>query len=301
MRETEKTQADVVPPYVLVTPACNEGGYIESTIQSVIAQTAPPLQWVIVDDGSTDATGDIAARYAAQHPRIKVVSRPPNRDRNFGSKVRALTAGAQALKNEPYAYIGFMDADVSFEPDFFERVLRGMQGNAQQGMGGGLVYEKNNAGEWRPFNTTIDWSVSGAMQMFRRKCFEDIGGYLPLPRGGEDMISEVMARMHGWSVQTFPDIKIYHHRTMGTAKGHVLAWQFRRGIMEYTNGYQPLFQIMRFFSWIPQRPFLLASMCRTAGYFSGYIRREQMTVPAEVVRFLRTEQLQRLKNLFLRP
>ena len=95
MHETEKTQADSLPPYVLITPACNEEAYIENTIQSVIAQTAPPLQWVIVDDGSTDATGDIAGRYAAQHHHIKVVSRPPNRDRNFGSKVRALTAGAQ--------------------------------------------------------------------------------------------------------------------------------------------------------------------------------------------------------------
>jgi glycosyltransferase involved in cell wall biosynthesis len=300
MHEKEKTQADSAPPYVLVTPACNEEGYIEKTIQSVIAQTAPPLRWVIVDDGSTDDTAGIVRRYAAQHPFIHLVSRQPNKDRNFSSKVKALEAGVQALGNGAYAYIGFLDADISFEPDFFSSVLQKMQGNPRQGIGGGLVYEKNKAGEWLPFTTNIDWSVSGAMQMFRRQCYEDIGGYCALALGGVDMIAEVTARMHGWSVKTFPGIRLYHYRTMGTAKGHVLAWQFRRGRMEYTNGYHPLFQIMRFFSWLPQRPFLLASIVRTAGYFSSLVRQDQLTVPAEVARFLRKEQMQRLKNVLVR-
>ena len=49
--------------YVLITPARNEGDYIEKTIQSVISQKIKPVKWVIVSDGSTDDTVAIAQQY----------------------------------------------------------------------------------------------------------------------------------------------------------------------------------------------------------------------------------------------
>ena len=72
--------------YVLITAARNEERVIEKTLVSVTAQTRPPVRWVIVDDGSTDGTAAMVRRYAAKHPWIHLVSRPPRTDRSFAGK-----------------------------------------------------------------------------------------------------------------------------------------------------------------------------------------------------------------------
>ena len=63
-------------PYVLITPACNEEKFIEKTLQSVVKQTVLPVKWVIVNDGSTDATSSIVRPYLADHRWIELVDLP---------------------------------------------------------------------------------------------------------------------------------------------------------------------------------------------------------------------------------
>ena len=287
--------------YVLVTPARNEEKYIEKTICSVISQKILPAKWIIVSDGSTDKTDDIVKKYADDYTFIQLLRRSPNSSRNFGSKVFAIQAGVDCLQDLEYDFIGVMDADISFEPDFFESVIINLQANSKIGIGGGVVHERNSEGEWEPFTGSFEWSVSGAMQMFKSACYESIGGYLPLQRGGIDMIAEVMSRMHGWKVRTFESIRLFHNRTMGTATKSVLEASFRRGIMEYVNGYHPLIQMLRFFTCIPSSPFLLLSLFRTVGYYWALLKKEPMAVPDNVVKYLRKEQLQRLRNSPLFP
>ena len=280
--------------YVLVTPARNEEKYIEKTICSVVAQTILPAKWVIVSDGSTDQTNDLVKKYADDHEFLQLLKKEPKGSRNFGSKVFAIQAGVDWLQDLEYDFIGVMDADISFETDFFESVIINLQANSKIGIGGGVVHERNSEGEWEPFTGSFEWSVSGAMQMFKRACYESIGGYLPLQRGGIDMIAEVMSRMNGWQVRTFESIRLFHHRTMGTATKSVLEASFRRGIMEYVNGYHPLIQMLRFFTCIPSSPFLLLSLCRSGGYYWALLKKEPMAVPDNVIKYLRKEQLQRL-------
>src|ERR1700693_2583313 len=107
------------PPYVLITPARNEEASMEKTIESVIHQTVPPVKWVIVDDGSTDKTPEIVSRYLAQHPWIELVQMPQRRDRSFAAKVHSFNAGYERVKDLRYEVIGNLDADISFENDFF--------------------------------------------------------------------------------------------------------------------------------------------------------------------------------------
>ena len=252
--------------YVLVTPARNEEQYIGKLLESVTQQACLPLQWVIVSDGSTDGTDAIVNEYAAQHKFITLLRRDKGVGRNFGSKVYAVRDGFQALTVADYDFIGMTDADISFGTDFIKQLTGHMLAEPRLGIVGGLVYERDAAGTWLPFSVSAESSSSGAFQLFRRQCYEAVGGYRPLRRGGIDMVADVMARMHGWEVCTSMDLPIYHYRTMGTAQGGDLAGRFRRGMMEYVNGYHPLFQLARAAAQIRAKPFLLASLSRTAGY-----------------------------------
>jgi len=285
--------------YVLITPARNEEAYIEKTIKSVIAQTILPEKWVIVSDGSTDRTNEIVKRYDSDYEFIQLLCREPDRNRDFASKVYAIRAGVEQLEEVSYEFIGNLDADVSFDPDYYERVLEKFEQNAKLGIGGGVIYDISGTKYRRQF-TSVSWSVSGAIQLFRRKCYEDIGGYLPLKRGGVDMIAEVMARMHGWEVKAFSEITVMHHRRTGKGKGNIFLAGFKHGIMEYANGYHPLFQVARFFYRLKQRPYLLGSLCRTAGYSWASLSREQWAVPENVIKYMRWEQKQRLRAAFSR-
>jgi glycosyltransferase involved in cell wall biosynthesis len=279
--------------YVLITPARNEELYIETTLKAVIEQEYPPEKWVIVSDGSTDRTDEIVQGYAAKYPFIHFLRREPNQERDFGSKVYAIRAGISAMTDVEYDFIGNLDADISFHPDYFLKIQQRFHENPQLGLTGGVIYERDH-GEWRPRKHNKEWSVAGAVQFFRRGVYESIGGYLPLSRGGEDTIAATMARMKGWEVRTFPDIHAFHHRTTGTAETHFLGSSFRRGIMEYINGDHPLFQAARFFSRILSSP--LASIYRTAGYLYAMLKRLEFVVPVDVIKFVRKEQIQRLES-----
>lgn len=287
----EEVMKDV---YVLVTAARNEEEHIERTIKSVLDQTIRPLKYVIVSDGSTDRTDDIAKRYAAEHDFIEYIRLEQKAERDFACQVYGQHAGADRLRDYDYDFIGMLDGDISFEPDYYERILAEFDRDPQLGLAGGRLLDLRG-GEWVPQTVSIDWAVSGPVQMFRRKCFEDIGGYIPLEKGGQDGIAEVMTRMHGWKVRTFPDIIVHHYRITGACCGSALGRQFQFGIKEYSYGAHPLFEIAKCFSrFFKEKPYVSGAFVRLCGYFWAFLRREQQKVPGDVIRFLRREQIQRL-------
>lgn len=281
------------PRYVLISPARNEEELITLTIKSVIKQSVLPLRWIIVSNGSTDKTEAIIKDFELRHSFIKLISRESSTERNFASKVNAITEGYENIKDLDFDFVGFVDADMSCEPNFFESVIIKMANNPNQGIGGGVVFEKNTR-IWKAVKASYSWSVAGTMQMFRRQCYEQINGYQPLKLGGEDTLAEVRARMLGWEVKTFEDLKLYHHRFMGANEGNRLKANFKRGIVEYIVGYHPLIQILRFFTRIPSSPFFIASFMRTAGYYYALLRHEPHPISEEIIKFLRKEQIGRL-------
>src|SRR5260370_6390957 len=119
----ERIGMTTLPSYVLVTPARNEGGFIEQTIRSVVSQTALPLKWIIVSDGSTDGTDEIVSKYAKDYPWIELVRMPERRERHFAGKVYAFNAGYARVKELEYDAIGSLDADISFDEDYFSFLL----------------------------------------------------------------------------------------------------------------------------------------------------------------------------------
>jgi glycosyltransferase involved in cell wall biosynthesis len=284
--------------YVLVTAAYNEAAFIEETLRSVTSQTVLPMAWAIVSDGSTDATDAIARSYAARFPFIEVIRIDRDPGRSFVSKVYAVREGLRRLAPVPSAFVGNVDADLSFGPTYFESLLKKFDADAALGIGGGWILEAR-AGMYRPRPFNSHQWVPHAVQLLRRRCYEAIGDYVPLPYGGEDTWAVVRARMHGWNAESFPDLPVRHHRPTSTAGG-VLRNRFRTGLLDYSLGYHPAYEVMKCARRLPERPYVVGAAVALAGFASGYLRQTPRAVSNEFVAFMRREQIRRFRSR-LRP
>lgn len=284
--------------YILITAAKNEEDYIEKTIQSVITQTIVPKKWIIVSDGSTDHTDDIVNKYAGVYEFIQLIHIDSDNKRNFSSKVNAFNIGYKHINNIEHEFVGNLDADVSFESDYYERILTKFRDNSKLGIAGGGIFELY-AGKFRKVISNL-LHVSGAVQLFRKQCYEDIKGYIPIDRGGEDAIAGIMARMQGWEVKRFPNIRVLHHRRADRAKGNIFFGKFSWGVFDFSVGCHPIYTIVKFFNRLRERPYILASLFRLSGYCFALIKKEPRILPDEVVKFIRQVQMQRIREIMLR-
>ena len=285
------------PQYVLLTAAKNEEDFIALTLESVISQTILPGQWVIVSDGSTDRTDEIVRSYAARFPFIELLRLEKGSKRTFSSKARAIKAAQGRIRVANYHYVGILDADVSFEPFYYEGIIQKFEQTQRLGVAGGLLFDRQGHKYVKQITST-EWSVSGPVQMFRRECFEQIGGYVPV-RSGVDAIAEIMARMHGWTVRAFPELKVLHHRNTGSQTSGLFKRPFRSGQEAYSLGYHPLFLLTKSLSRFVQKPYILGSILMLCGYGWNCVSGKGHDVSQEFVEYLRTEQMTRLSSIFL--
>jgi glycosyltransferase involved in cell wall biosynthesis len=288
---------DKLPSYVLITPARNEVVYIERTIRSVIAQTILPVRWVIVSDGSTDGTDEVARMYAAQNDWIELVRQPERTERHFAGKVDAFNAGYARVKDLEYEVVGNLDADISFDEDYFAFLMSKFAENPRLGVGGTPFREGNATYDYR-FNSIEH--VSGACQMFRRECFEAIGGYRPVRSGGIDLIALLSARAKGWQTRTFTEKVCVHHRKMDSAKHTGISERLYRGRMDYLLGSHSVWEVFRSVYQMKNRPYIVGGVLIFVGYLWTMLRRVERTMPEELIELRRKDQMQRLKEFFRR-
>lgn len=278
--------------YVLITPARNEEKYIEKTIQSVIKQTILPQKWIVVSDGSTDSTDEIVQQYQSRYSFIELLRRQSVEERNFESKVYAFQEGFGRLMETEYDFIGNLDADVTLVPFYYEKVLEKFIINSKLGIAGGEVVDFYNNKEYKRYSSYT--SVAGAVQLFRRNCYKEVGGYVPIEYGNIDAIAEITARMKGWETRSFPELKVLHHRRTGTEGRSILNARFREGRIEYMLGYHPLFHIARVIQRLWESPCAVGSLARMCGYFWTYLERPRRKVSKDFVKFLRQEEFKKL-------
>jgi glycosyltransferase involved in cell wall biosynthesis len=283
--------------YVLVTPARNEAAVIGATIEAVLSQTLPPRRWVIVSDASTDGTDDIVRQYAAGSNCIRFLRRERDGARDFGAKVHAIRAGTELLQGEAYGYLGNLDADVTFEAEYFERLLERFAANPRLGVAGGVTFDFYD-GVAHERHASLD-SVGGAVQLFRRACFEDIGGYVALRAGSEDALALHMARHRGWETRSFRDLPVMHHRKTGTGGWSIWRTRFNQGVTQAMFGCSPVFVLARGIYRSIERPYVLGSMVRTAGFYWSWLGGRDRALSPELVRFIRREQRAKLRNALL--
>lgn len=276
--------------YILITPARDEADYLERTILSVLQQTILPAQWILMNDGSRDRTGEIMDRYAQLYPWITVCHRSDRGFRNSaGGEIDAFYDGFSRIACTDWNFIVKLDGDLSFGPDYFQNCLAEFLNNPRLGIGGGGIYHELN-GEVVLEKNPI-FHVRGATKIYRRECWEDIGGLVRTP--GWDTIDELKANMLGWATRTFPNLRLVHHRYTGAADG---AWKnaVKDGRANYIVGYHPLFMVVKCITRSIKYPWLVGSFGLMFGFLSGYWKRLPQVQDRNLIRYTRNQQIRRL-------
>lgn len=285
-------------PYVLITPARNEARFIEHTLRSVVNQTLLPLKWVIVNDGSTDSTSAKIRPYLAKNPWIELVDLPIRKERHFAAKVAAFNEGLARVAHLDYAVVGNLDADVTLENDHFEFLVSRFDIDPTLGVAGTVFREEGYSSDKDSFEGNKH--VSGQCQLFRKECYEQIGGYKPNKAGGIDWMAVTTARMLGWKTQSFREKVFFHHRAMGTAERGQIASSFSYGEKDYYLGGHPLWECFRVAYRMTKRPYLISGLALGAGYVYAAMLRTPRPVSAQLMHFHRREQMEKLKAIFRR-
>lgn len=281
----------MLPRYAIITPVRDEESYLRFTLDSVIAQTIRPIEWVIVNDGSTDNTGKIIDEYAQKHSWIYGVHRVNRGCRKSGGGViEAFNDGYAQLRSGDWDYIVKLDGDLTLESDYFEQCFARFAPEPHLGVGGGVIYNLLEDGSLQ-FEGGPAFHVRGATKIYRRACWEAIGGFWPAP--GWDTLDEVKANMLGWRTRSFPELRLIHHRITGMADGR---WGgiVKNGKSDYISGYHPLFMLAKCLRRLVQKPYGIGSAALAYGFLGGYLKRLPQVNDRELICYLRAEQMGRL-------
>ncbi len=278
--------------FVVISPVRNEADHFADVCRSLESQTVQPLRWVIVDDGSSDATGRLADEAAVRHDWIRVVHR---RDRGFrksgGGVIEAFYEGYELVKDLEWDFLVKLDGDLTFPRDTFETFARRFREDPKLGLGGGTIcaWREGQAVEESPGDPKFH--VRGATKIYRRVCWEAMGGLIRAP--GWDTLDEVKINMLGWRSYGFPEVKLIHHRHTGDADGTWKNW-VKNGRANYNVGYSPVFMFLKCARRALRRPYFVAALALWTGFLSGYLERAPALAEPEVVCYLRREQWRKL-------
>ncbi len=285
--------------YVLITSARNEAEFVGLTLAAVAAQTQRPERWIITDDGSSDHTSDVVASFAEQHPWITLVRNPKRAGRNFAAKANAVNAALAKLQAENISFdvLGNLDADVSFEPDYMEFLMRKFAADPKLGVAGTPFTQEGGYDSTRDSFEGENF-VAGPIQLFRRECFSEIGGYVASPAGGVDWIAVMTAKMKGWTARSFAEKRFHHYRLMGTAEKSPVNSLFHYGQKDYYLGGSPVWQLFRVTYRLVKKPYLIGGLALLAGYVWAAVKRVKRPISPELVCYNRAEQMFKLKNIF---
>lgn len=280
--------------YILLTAAKDEEACIRDVIEFVVRQTTPPVAWFIMDDGSSDQTAAIVESYAAKYPFIHLQSARERGGRNFGSQYKAILAAYELGRALEYDFVAVQDADQAPErADYYQAIMEDFERNPRLGLASGTIYERPN-GRWE-FRFENSQDAVAASVVFRKECFEKIGGYTPLYYGGSDWLIQLQARKLGWELITRPDLRILHYRLSSSAGG-IWRGRFRMGLMDASFGSDAVFEFLKCCRRLPTRPFVLGSVVRFSGYLWWKITGRKPLLKADEVAFLRDEQRAKIRK-----
>lgn len=275
---------------LLITPARDEASHLERTIRAVAAQTRRPDLWLIVDDGSSDATPRILERWTAELPFLRIVQAPTDANDGgadrlaFAAEARAFNWALSRVDLGEFSHLGKLDADIELPPEYFERLLEGFAREPGLGVAGGGLLERGRNG-W--YLTKVPaCHVRGALKLYSRECFEAIGGIEE--RLGWDTIDETYARMRGFATRSLPDLNARHHRPVAS-RGGTLRGRARHGQCAYILRYSAWWVALRSFKVACSRPLGLSGLAFFYGYARSAMRREERVEDEGFRRFVAQE------------
>ncbi|MBD5781072.1 glycosyltransferase family 2 protein [Pelagicoccus sp. NFK12] len=291
-RSETKTDPKHSKSYVLVTPVRNEEKYIEETLKSVTSQTILPQEWVIVSDGSTDRTNEIIQKYLSEFSWIKLIQLPQREFPSFAAVVENTTLGINSLETKDYQFLGLLDSDLRFEPEYFEKLMIEFEKDLKLGLAGGVAIDIGLSKDVLPRNKN---DVPGALQFFRRVCFEDIGGLVPIPEGGWDSITCTTARMKGYKTRLITHLIVDHLKPRNSIHGGNLKRKWQMGERDYALGYHPIFEIVKCISRLfRERPIVIGSIAWLLGFTKATIIGKPRKISKKLIQQTRRDQTKRL-------
>jgi glycosyltransferase involved in cell wall biosynthesis len=270
--------------YAAITPARNEFETLPRLAASLAAQSLLPVQWILVDNGSTDSTPALAASLVSRYDWIRTVNVPNEHTRPGAPVVRAFNAGLAELDVVPDVVVK-LDADVSFEPSYFEDLLGAFSDDPALGIASGVCWEMKGD-EWRPIHVTGD-HVRGATRAYRWECLQDVG---PLPEVmGWDGVDELTASVLGWRTHCIDDVRFFHHRKVGERDGARTARWLAEGRSSHYMGYRLSYMLARTLGRAV-RDRDLAAFAMLWSFIVDGLRRKPRYPDERVVRYLRRQQ-----------
>lgn len=275
--------------YVLISPCRDEAVYMRQTLDSVIAQSVRPARWVIVDDGSTDETPQILARYALQHDWIKVITRKDRGRRAVGpGVVDAFYVGYESINPDDYDYLCKLDLDLRLPPRYFEILMQRMAENPRIATCSGKAYVE--AGDHLENERHGDETSLGMTKFYRVACFKAIGGFVREVMW--DGIDCHRCRMMGWIACSWdePELRFIHLRPMGSSQQNIYTGRMRHGYGQYFMGTSLLFMAASAIYRLNEKPYVLGSLAILWGWLSSALQRKPRYSDSEFRKFLRRYQ-----------
>jgi poly-beta-1,6-N-acetyl-D-glucosamine synthase len=276
--------------YVVITPVRDEEEYLPLSIESMVRQSNPPREWIIVNDGSRDRTAQIIADACNSYSWIRSVTCSDRGYRKWGAGIiEAFYEGFNSLSFQDWGFVCKLDGDLSFEPNYFQDALTKFKRDPKLGIGGGVLYHYRNGA--RVLERHPKFHVRGGVKIFRRACWDAIGGLWVGP--GSDTVDEVKANQLGWQTRSFPDLHLIHHRPTGASWGR---WGslIKDGRVDYVYGSHPAFLIAKSIARLIRRPYISGSIALIYGYVSAYLRGTPRVDDPELIKYLRQQQIARL-------
>lgn len=281
--------------YVLISPCRDEAVHMRTTLDSVVAQTVRPAKWVIVDDGSTDATPTILAEYAVRHDWIEVVRKTGRGERAVGPGViEAFYTGLERVNLNNYGYLCKLDLDLDLPPGYFEALIARMEANPRIGTCSGKPYFRGRKGGFISEKCGDEMSV-GMTKFYRTACFRQIGGFVREVMW--DAIDCHKARVMGWLAVSWdrPELRFEHLRPMGSSHKSIHVGRRRHGFGQYYMGSDPAYFVATAIFRMAHPPYVTGGLSMLAGYFGAWARRAPQHDDDELRAFIRAYQRRALR------
>jgi len=287
--------------YIVVTPCRNEENNLPDLIQSMVAQTIKPVLWVIIDDGSTDETPNIIKETELKYDWIKSIQLDEG-IRDLGIHYadicrKGFDFGIRYCKinDIQYEYIGLLDADIVLRTDYFNKLIKEFEKNSKLCIAsGGIYYIDNKFNEiWEK---TRDDLPRGGARIWRRKCFEETGGYLLTC--SPDAVSNIKAKLMGWETRQFKEIKAIQTRMTSSAEGFWRGYEMKGG-SSYFISTNSLLVMLKGIKYLFKKPYYIG-IAYFLGYIKSFIRREKRIDDEDIRHYFKYMHLKELVDYYVK-
>ena len=281
--------------YIIITPAKNEEKFIEHTLHSVLHQTVKPKKWVIVDDGSNDATAAIVTKYADKYELLQLIRNDSSHEERLGGSkvVRAFNIGYGTVRDDTFDFIVKLDADLTLPPNYFENIIKCFEMYPKVGLCGGYCTIKKN-GKYIKENYSSEDHVRGAFKAYRKKCFDDIGGIKQI--WSWDGIDEAAIAFHGWELKVLP-LAVIHHRPT-TGEYNLLKHSYKTGREMYKERIDFFSLIIISAVYLFRKPAIVGSILYMVGYLVSWINSEGKVIDKDLGDYIKKDRYNKVLNKF---